>query len=70
MDEVTNDTNVQFYWSMISVDLDEDIGQALLAEIAQLWLTVRGFSTAGALANNTGRQLISPQKSHQAYERN
>ena len=49
MDEVTSVTNIQFYWSIIFVDLDEDVGQALLVEIAQLWLTVRGFSIAGAL---------------------
>ena len=48
IDEVTSDNNVQFYWSMIAIDLDEDIGQELLVEIVQLWLTVRGFSTAGA----------------------
>ena len=48
IDEVTSDNNVQFYWSMIAIDLDEDIGQELLVQIVQLWLTVRGFSTAGA----------------------
>jgi len=48
IDEVSSDCNVQFYWSMIANDLDEDVGQELLVEIVQQWLTVRGFSTAGA----------------------
>lgn len=48
IDEVSSDCNVQFYWSVIANDLDEDVGQELLVEIVQLWLTVRGFSTAGA----------------------
>ena len=33
---------------MIAIDVDDDVGQELLAEIVQLWLTIRGFSTAGA----------------------
>ena len=33
---------------MIANDLDEDVGQELLVEIVQLWLTIRGFFTAGA----------------------
>ena len=48
VDEVTSDSSVQFHWSMIAADLDEEIGQQLLVEIVQLWLTVRGFSVAGA----------------------
>ena len=48
LDELTTDNNVQFYWSMIAVDLDENVGQKLLEEIVQLWLMIRGFSTAGA----------------------
>ena len=40
IDEVTSKSNVQFYWSVIAIDLDKDIGQELLAEIVQLWLTV------------------------------
>ena len=48
IDEVTSNDIVQFHWSMIAVEVDEDIEQELLAEIVQLWLTVCGFSTAGA----------------------
>ena len=39
--------NVQFYWSMLSTDIqDEQISQDLLREIVELWLTIRGFAVA------------------------
>ena len=46
--EVVSDGDVQFHWSMISAELDNDVGEQLLKEIVQLWLTICGFSTAGA----------------------
>ena len=48
IEEIVSDDDIQFYWSMISVDLDDHVGQQLLKQIIQLWLTIRGFSTAGA----------------------
>lgn len=48
VDEIVSDGDVQFHWSMISVDLDHDAGEQLLQQIIQLYLTIRGFSTAGA----------------------
>ena len=41
------DSDVQFYWCMIAVDLDQDVGQTSGRDI-QLWITVQGFSTARA----------------------
>ena len=39
--------NVQFYWIMLSTDIqDEQTSQDLLREIVELWLTIRGFSIA------------------------
>ena len=52
IDEVTSNDTVQFHWSIIAVEVDEDVGQELLAEIVQLWLTIRGFSTAGAFVEH------------------
>ena len=46
--EVTSDSSVPFYWSFLAVHLDEEVSQQLLVEIAQLWLTIRAFSEAGA----------------------
>ena len=33
--EVTSDSSVQFYWSFLAVDLDEEVAQQLLVELAQ-----------------------------------
>lgn len=45
---VTSDDNVQFYWTLLSVDIEsEDQAVKLLKEIMGLWLTIRGFSIAG-----------------------
>ena len=44
---VLSNDNVQFYWSMLSIDIqDERTGQDLLREIVELWLTIRGYSIA------------------------
>ena len=45
---VADDSDVQFYWSLLSIDIDtEDNAVLLLKEIVELWLTIRGFSIAG-----------------------
>ena len=46
--EVVSDSDIEFHWSMLATDLDENVGKELLTEIAQLWLTIRGFSMAGS----------------------
>ena len=40
INEVTTDSGIQFYWSAIADDLDDDVSQKLLAEVVQLWLTI------------------------------
>ena len=45
---VCEDEDVQFYWSMLSVEIDaENNAAVLLREIVELWLTIRGLSVAG-----------------------
>ena len=46
--QIANNDSIQFYWSMIAVELDDIVGQQLLTEIIELWVTIRGFSIAGA----------------------
>ena len=42
------DDTVQFYWTMLSADIDgEEESVELLRDIVELWLTIRGFSIAG-----------------------
>ncbi len=39
------DENVQFYWSMIAADIEDDVElYELLKGIVELWLNIRGFS--------------------------
>lgn len=46
---VLHDLDVQFYWSMIDTDIeDEGHSSELLRHIVQLWLTIRGFSISKA----------------------
>ena len=41
--------DVQFYWSMVSVDMeDETASLELLQSIVELWVRVRGFSITAA----------------------
>ena len=46
------DPDVQFYWSLVTTNLDEEAANNLLSELVQLWLTVRGFSMAGAFVEH------------------
>ena len=42
------DIDVQFYWSLLSIDLDTStLSDELLEDIIELWLSIRGFSIAG-----------------------
>ena len=36
---VLSNDNVQFYWSMLSIAIDQQTGQSLLRESVELWLT-------------------------------
>ena len=49
IDGVVQDEDVQFYWALVSQDIDnpQDV-EVLLTEIVKLWVTVRGFSLAAA----------------------
>ena len=49
IEEVASDDDVLFHWCLISTDIDDEAAsQELLRKIVELWLTIRGFSTAGA----------------------
>ena len=63
--EIVTDDDVRFFWSMISVDIDQHVGEKL-TQIVQLWVTIRGFSAAGAFIEQY-KQVTNPQKNQQAY---
>lgn len=46
--KVLEDEEVLFAWSIASVELDDRTSATLLRMIVELWLTIRGFSFAGA----------------------
>lgn len=45
----SNDNEVQFYWSMMTFDIDDNASQKFLTDIIKLWITIRGFSYASAI---------------------
>ena len=45
---IKDSDEVQFYWSIVAADWDEEEAQALLELIIDLWVTIRGFSFASA----------------------
>ena len=49
IEDIAMDDEVLFQWCLISTDIDdESASQELLCKIVEQWLTIRGFSTAGA----------------------
>ena len=60
---IEND-NVQFYWSILSADWEEECSEALLEMIVSQWVKIRGFSYAGAWVERyKAEQKITTQKS-------
>ena len=43
---ISEDCDVQFYWTLISQDIEEEDAIELLLDIADMWVTIRGFSLA------------------------
>ena len=49
LDEITEDDDVELSWAVLTVEFDDkELSAELLRLIAELWLTIRGFSAAGA----------------------
>ena len=49
VDHVVSDYDVQFHWSMLSVDIpDSKDSSELLRHIIELWLTIRGYGISKA----------------------
>ena len=43
-----DDDSILFSWIFISRELDENDSKELLHQVIEMWLTIRGYSTAGA----------------------
>ena len=49
MKAISNDCDVQCYWTLISQDIDEEGDDIeLLLDIADMWITICGFSLASS----------------------
>ena len=49
LDPVLKDEDVQFFWAILSQDIDsEEEADELLEEMVNKWVTVRGFSIAAS----------------------
>ena len=58
------DEDVQFHWSMLAVNWDNEEADALLPMLAEQWVTVRGFSfTSGWMEKFKQTAKKSIQKS-------
>ena len=47
-DQIIADEDVQFYWSMVSVDLQDELSSELLQHIIDVWVKMRGFVLTSA----------------------
>ena len=66
IEEIVTDDNVQFFRLMISVDIDQHVGEQLLMQIVQLCITIHGLLAAGAFVEQY-KQVTNPQKNQQTY---
>lgn len=67
IDTIASNDEVQFIWSMLSVDIDDSFSSELLKDIIKLWVTIRGFSTVSAWSTNKAQKQT--HKSQKDYEK-
>ena len=62
MKAISDDIDVQFYWTLISQDIDEEDAIELLTEICDMWVTIRGFSMASTWLEEYKRRKLELQR--------
>ena len=69
IEDLYKDDNIQFEWCMLSTNIEEETAsQELLRKIIELWLTIRGFSSAGAYVEQYKQcTKLSTKKKQLAY---
>ena len=60
---ILDDSNVKMMWSTVANDMKEEIAASLLTMIVDKWVTVRGFSFAGAWLE------LYKQRAHKSLQR-
>lgn len=56
IDRITTNGSVQFQWSFVSIDLDEEVGNELFVKMVNLWFMLHGFSIAGAFVEQCSKK--------------
>lgn len=49
MKNIGDDEDVQFHWTIVSVEMDDAVSDTLLSLIINKWITIRGFSFANTI---------------------
>ena len=47
-EHILKNEDVQFHWSIVACDWEEEEAEALLEQVVKMWVTIRGFSYASA----------------------
>ena len=53
-----DDDSILFSWIFVSRELDENDSKELLHQVIEMWLTIRGYSTAGAHYKQIKKDII------------
>ena len=65
IEDVIHNDDVLFSWTAVTSDLDdEDLAKELLQHIVELWVTIRGFSAAGAWMEYYKQHIEKQLKGH------
>lgn len=67
--KVLANEEVLFYWALVSINWDESTCTELLKEIADYWVTIRGFSSASSFLELYKKLARAHFKSLRAFEK-
>ena len=72
VEAIINDADVQFFWSLASTQMDEDMSKELLDRVANAWLTIRKHSFAKSILERSiqgkwGVALVSPGQTNSFF---
>ena len=59
---VASNPDVQFYWSIIDVNLEGEESMELLTHVIKIWLNIRGFSITNEWMENYKQTVCTTKK--------
>lgn len=60
METVISDADVQFHWNLVASQMDDDVSEKLLDEVANKWLAIRQHSFAKSILERYKKELKQP----------